>query len=167
MKTLLPETAAAAFADRRAHLIDVREPGEFETVRVPGSINVPLSVFQDRAASLPTGELMILCARGPRAFAAADILAKGGRDSAVVDGGITEWIRRGLPAETGARRVWPIERQVRFVAGLLVLLGVSLGFWVNAKFFLLAAFVGAGLTFSGVTGFCGMALVLARCPWNR
>jgi len=167
MKTILPDTAAKTLEEKRAALIDVREPGEFATVRVPGSTNVPLSSFEDGIASLPPGDLMILCARSPRAFAAAELLAKRGRDSAVVEGGIAEWIRRGLPAETGTRRVWPMERQVRFVAGVLVLAGVSLGFWVNAGFFGIAAFVGLGLTVSGLTGFCGMTHVLALCPWNR
>jgi hypothetical protein len=31
----------------------------------------------------------------------------------------------------------------------------------------LAAFVGAGLVFAGVTDTCGMAMVLARMPWNQ
>jgi hypothetical protein len=28
-------------------------------------------------------------------------------------------------------------------------------------------FVGAGLTFAGISGFCGMAHLLALMPWNR
>ena len=65
------------------------------------------------------------------------------------------------------RKTWSMFRQVRFIARLLVLIGVALGWQVHPGFYGLSAFVGAGLLFSGITDFCGMALILARCPWNR
>jgi rhodanese-related sulfurtransferase len=52
-------------------------------------------------------------------------------------------------------------------AGMLVLLGVGLGAWVHPAFYGLSAFVGAGLVFAGITDWCGMAMVLAKMPWNR
>jgi rhodanese-related sulfurtransferase len=58
-------------------------------------------------------------------------------------------------------------RQVQIAAGGLVLAGVALGFTVHPVFFGLSAFVGAGLALAGVTGFCGMARLLAVMPWNR
>ena len=61
----------------------------------------------------------------------------------------------------------PLMRQVQIVAGVLILLGVALGYAFSSGFFLLSAFVGAGLTFAGITGFCGMARLLALMPWNR
>lgn len=167
MRTILPESAWELAESRRAALIDVREPGEFGTLRVPGSVNVPLSVFEARVGTLPPGELLVMCAHGPRAMAAMKILSGTGRNATLVEGGITEWVRRGLPTETGGRHVIPMERQVRLGAGILVLLGLGLGWWVSPGYLLIAAFVGAGLTLSGVTGFCGMAMVLGRCPWNR
>jgi hypothetical protein len=62
--------------------------------------------------------------------------------------------------------VWSLERQVRVVAGSLVLLGILLSL-VHPAFLGLSAFVGAGLIFAGVTDYCGMALLLARMPWNK
>jgi predicted branched-subunit amino acid permease len=59
-----------------------------------------------------------------------------------------------------------LERQVRIVAGSLVLIGAVLGWLVHPGFYGLAAFVGAGLVFAGITDFCGMGLLLARLPWN-
>ena len=69
--------------------------------------------------------------------------------------------------ERGASRVWSLERQVRFAAGAGVLVGVGLAWMVHPWFIALAALIGAGLVFSAVTDTCGMALVLARMPWNQ
>ncbi len=63
-------------------------------------------------------------------------------------------------------KVISLERQVRIVAGSLVLIGVLLGWFVHRGFFGLSAFVGAGLVFAGITDFCGMGLLLAKLPWN-
>ena len=65
---------------------------------------------------------------------------------------------RALRVRTGA---------VAIAAGLLVLLGVLLGFLAHPALFGLSAFVGAGLVFAGITDFCGMGLLLAKMPWNR
>jgi hypothetical protein len=60
-----------------------------------------------------------------------------------------------------------MERQVRIGAGALVLASLALAQWVHPAWIGLAAFMGAGLVFSGVTGFCGMAIILAKMPWNQ
>ena len=90
----------------------------------------------------------------------------GYRDLRVIDGGLQEWTTAGLPVERGAGRVWAFERQVRLVAGLLVLVGVLLSF-ISPWFILISGFIGAGLTFSAVTDTCGMGMMLARMPWNQ
>jgi len=163
--------AADAWADVQrggAGLIDVREPGEFATVRAPRAVNLPLSNFEERVSELPANATVyVLCASGSRAMAAAKILSDSSRTGVVVEGGMSDWQQRGLPIERGSRRVWSMDRQVRLVAGALVLSGVLLGWLVNPRFYILSGFVGAGLLFSGLTDFCGMARILARCPWNR
>ena len=58
-------------------------------------------------------------------------------------------------------------RQVQIAAGSLVLLGLILSQTVAPAWILLCWFVGAGLTFAGLSGFCGMARLLALMPWNR
>jgi hypothetical protein len=85
----------------------------------------------------------------------------------IVEGGIQAWVAAGYPVERGTSRVWSLERQVRFAAGTGVLVGVGLAWVVHPWFIALAAFVGAGLVFSAVTDTCGMALMLARMPWNQ
>ena len=73
----------------------------------------------------------------------------------------------GLPVISHGKKSISIERQVHIGAGALVLLGIILGFLVHPGFFGLSGFVGAGLIVAGVTDWCGMALLLARAPWNR
>jgi len=68
---------------------------------------------------------------------------------------------------TRGKRTISLERQVRIAAGSLVLLGAVLSLLVHPYFIGLAAFVGAGLVFAGVTDTCGMAMCLARMPWNQ
>ena len=85
----------------------------------------------------------------------------------VLEGGVDAWAAAGLPIAED--RMQPIElmRQVQIAAGGLVLAGVALGLLVHPAYFGLSAFVGAGLAFAGLTGFCGMARLLALAPWNR
>lgn len=84
----------------------------------------------------------------------------------VLQGGVDAWAAAGLPLEDNAKAPIEIMRQVQITAGLLILTGVVLGFFVSPGYFGLSGFVGAGLTFAGATGFCGMAKVLALMPWN-
>ena len=84
----------------------------------------------------------------------------------VVEGGTEAWIAAGLPVSRGVAKVISLERQVRIVAGTLVLTGVLLAYFVHPAFVGISAFVGAGLIFAGVTDWCGMGLLLAKLPWN-
>jgi hypothetical protein len=65
------------------------------------------------------------------------------------------------------RKRLPVDRQVQLIAGTMVLTGVALGTLVNPWFLVISAFFGAGLTFAGATGTCGLALMLMKMPWNR
>jgi rhodanese-related sulfurtransferase len=84
-----------------------------------------------------------------------------------VEGGIEAWKKAGLPIAGDHGQPIAIERQVQIAAGSLVLLGVVLGQIASPAFYAVSAFVGAGLTFAGISGSCGMAKLLALMPWNR
>jgi rhodanese-related sulfurtransferase len=88
-------------------------------------------------------------------------------DVYVLDGGMDAWKRSGLPTVIDASQPMELSRQVHIAAGLLVLLGVILGTVVSPWFYILSGFVGAGLVFAGLSGFCGMARLLMKAPWNR
>jgi rhodanese-related sulfurtransferase len=155
-----------------ALVIDVREPGEFAGGHVPGAINVPLGRLAGHSfGDLAGKEVVLVCASGRRsgmgcaALAGAPALA--GVAVSSLEGGVGGFRAAGGTLASTGKGVMPIERQVFAIAGFLVLLGVALGSQVDPGFYLLPAFVGAGLMVSGLTGFCGMALLLARAPWNQ
>lgn len=150
-------------------VIDVREFSEFNSERIADAQLMPLSNFEKHADEIDHSKpVFLMCRSGKRATQAAEKLAaKGFTDIHVIQGGMTAWSGADLPVVKGESKVWSIERQVRFTAGLLVLTGVVLGFLVTPYFFLLSGFVGAGLTFAGATDWCGMGMLLARMPWNQ
>ncbi len=168
MKTILP--ASLPTAHTGALLLDVRTAAEFSALHLPGSVLVPLDQLDPaKVRELMAGKsaCVLLCQSGGRARRAADRLHAAGFDNLlVVEGGVAACAAAGLPVNRG-RGVISLERQVRIAAGLLVLLGAALAWLVHPAWIGLAAFVGAGLAFAGITDTCGMALVLARMPWNR
>ena len=153
--------------DRPVFLLDVRSPIEFESERIDGAVNVPLETLDARLEDVPDEtDVVVVCRTGVRATIAAETLARAGRRARVLEGGVQAWRREKLPLREGRKRL-PVDRQVQVIAGTMVLTGVALGTLVNPWFLALSAFFGAGLTFAGATGTCGLALVLLKMPWNR
>lgn len=150
-------------------LVDVRENSEVSAVRVDGALNLPLSRLKSLAGRIDRRRpVFLLCRSGARAAqAASQLRALGVEDVRVVEGGLDAWTAAGKPVVRATSRVWSMERQVRFTAGSLVAAGTAAGLLFDPRFFVLPAFVGAGLVFSAVTDTCTMALVLGRLPWNR
>jgi len=170
MKTITPaELQNILAAQPSAPVIDVRTPVEFAEVHVPQARSVPLDELKPAALQLPKDQpVYLLCRSGQRASKAAEQFAREGfAEPVVVEGGTLAWIEAGLAVTRGQTRVISLERQVRIAAGSLVFIGVLLGWLVHRGFFILPAFVGAGLVFAGITDFCGMGLLLARMPWNK
>ncbi len=155
---------------KKISLIDVRTPAEFGEIHIAGSTLMPLDRLDAAAVKAASGsaeQCVIICRSGKRAEQALQKLAAAGCDKLVIlEGGVTAWDSAGLPVNRGQKAI-SLERQVRIAAGLLVLTGVVLGTWVHPGFYGLSAFVGAGLTFAGITDWCGMAMVLAKMPWNQ
>lgn len=167
--TCTPAQLRDAMARGECQAIDVREPAEMAAERIDGLSPLPLSAFGSRASSLRTDQpVYVVCRTGRRATAAAEQLAAlGHEDVRILQDGLMGWVAAGLPVERGVSRTWPLERQVRFAAGSLVVLGALLAGLVHPAFVLLSGFVGAGLVFAAVTDTCGMAMALARMPWNQ
>jgi rhodanese-related sulfurtransferase len=156
---------AKRLIDEGAVLVDIREPDEHARERVPGARNTPLS----RLGTLPDASAIVFhCRSGARTSAnAARLGAAASCQAYILEGGIDAWKKAGLPVDADRGQPIEIMRQVQIVAGSLVLLGVLLGLSVAPAFLALSGFVGAGLVFAGLSGWCGMARLLAVMPWNR
>lgn len=149
-------------------LIDVRTPAEFRGEKIPNSVNVPLDKLQESAGSLQHQEKIVLvCASGNRASKAKEILQEHSIDAVVLESGLKGWKAQQGDLEIDTTGAISLERQVRILAGLLVAIGSFLGIFVNPNFAALSAFVGLGLVFAGITDTCGMAMVLAKLPYNQ
>jgi rhodanese-related sulfurtransferase len=160
-----PRTLERWLDDGTAILVDVREPDEYAREHIAGARLMPLSRF-DRAA-LPAGNgktVVLQCNSGNRSRQLGERMGGAWHHLA---GGIQAWKRAGLPVEVDRRTPLPIMRQVQIAAGVLVLLGQILGWLLAPAFGLLSTFVGAGLILAGITGYCGMARLLALLPYNR
>jgi rhodanese-related sulfurtransferase len=162
-------TLSRTLENENIQLIDVREYAEFAAGRVVGAKLIPLGEIEKRQEEINHSQkIYVMCRTGNRSNAAQRKLETLGFTNVInVEGGFDAWKKENLPFEKDAKAPWGLERQVRFTAGLLVLTGVILSLAVHPYFIGIAAFVGAGLTFSGATDWCGMAIFLAKMPWNR
>ncbi|WP_092527531.1 rhodanese-like domain-containing protein [Actinopolyspora saharensis] len=167
-------TRELAGANPRTRLVDVRTPGEFAAERIPGSHNVPLELLREHSSELASAHedpVVLVCASGTRAEQARELLESAGITQArVLRGGLAGWRKDGGAIASGSVErgsgTWSMERQVRLVAGSLVLLGV-VGSVFHRPLKWLAGFVGAGLTFAAVSDTCAMARLLELLPHNR
>jgi rhodanese-related sulfurtransferase len=162
-----PEQLQAKLDQGHVKILDVRSPVEFNAVHIVGSELMPLNRLDAERLRSDGIERVIVCRSGGRATKAQQQLQSSGcKLFAVLEGGIGAWEQTGLPVVRGKSAI-SLERQVRIAAGLLVLTGVILGTWVHPYYYGIAAFVGAGLTFAGITDWCGMGMLLAKAPWNQ
>ena len=169
LTTLKPQDVADLLARGQAVLLDIRDPDEFARRHVKGARLRPLATLEADTLPIPKGQKVVFtCRSGIRTAANCERLAAVVEGEAfVLEGGVDGWAAAGLPLALNRKAPLELMRQVQIAAGSLVLLGVLLGYLVHPAFFGVSAFVGAGLTFAGVTGFCGMARLLAAMPWNR
>jgi rhodanese-related sulfurtransferase len=167
--TLSPVEAEKLVRAGKATLVDVREADEVRRERVPGALVWPSSCFlADTFPGADGRRTLVLCRSGARAGRVASALVAAGRtEVAVVEGGLLAWMAAGLPVVRDARAPLPIQRQVMLTVGPLILLCTLLAAVVDPWFLVGTGILGTGLTVAGATGFCGLATVLARMPWNR
>ena len=157
--------------DTKKHLIiDVRTPEEYSTGNIRSSVLLPLPKLTPEAVRriLHPGQLCVLvCHAETRAAKAASLLSAAGIEHlAVMEGGMEAWKSAGLPMKNEKEGI-SIQSQTRVISGGMVLSGLLLGHFRDPSWYFLSGFVGVGLIFAGVTGFCGMSQLLARLPWNR
>ena len=157
-------------------IIDVREKDEFASEHIEHSINIPLSMFNSMAPGifnqLTEKQIIIMCRSGVRSAQAQTMALGLGFNDAhsyeIYPGGILRWKQEGKPVVKQSKTtVLPIMRQVQLIVGAMVLIFSMLALFVHPYFAYGAAFFGAGLFLAGASGFCLLANLLAKMPWNR
>ena len=166
---LAPAEVRERLASGRGVLVDIREADEFARAHVAGALSTPLSALEQAHLAIdPQADVIFTCRTGMRTAGACGRLAARVAGVAVVlDGGLNAWEAAGFPVERNQAAPLELNRQVQIAAGLMILAGVLLGTFVAPAWYALSGFVGAGLTFAGLTGTCGLARVLMLAPWNR
>ncbi|MBS0471662.1 MAG: rhodanese family protein [Proteobacteria bacterium] len=168
LPTITPEDARRRLADGSAVLVDIREPAEHARENIAGARLAPLSKLAP--GQLGDGKTAVIfhCQSGNRTNAnAAQLSACAPGEAFVLAGGLNAWKAAGNATKLDRRQPIEMQRQVQIAAGSLVVIGLLLAVLVNPWFAALSAFVGSGLMFAGISGWCGMAKVLAVMPWNR
>ena len=168
LKPLAPQAAVDLIANG-AVLVDIRSADEHAREHIANAINVPVEQSAARAALTKDAKAVIFhCRSGNRTQLNAHALSTGTAcDAYVLEGGLDAWKSAGLPVIVDASQPLELQRQVQIAAGSMIVLGTALGALVSPWFHALSGLVGAGLVFAGVSGFCGLARVWVKMPWNR
>ena len=150
-------------------LVDVREPVEYAEEHIEGSRLIPLGQLEKRIGEIDQDRpVIVVCRSGRRGVEALKKLESLGIEGARnLEGGILAWKSDGHAVNQSGKKTLPLMQQVQITIGLGVLAGVLLARLVNPDFIYLSAFFGAGLVFAGTTGWCGLAILMSKMPWNR
>jgi rhodanese-related sulfurtransferase len=165
-----PATLSNWLDQREVVLVDVRERFEHAAEHIPGDEHRSLSSTAGiaRDTRYRGKRVVFYCRTGKRSRHAAQRFAHDTAEVYSLSGGIEAWKASGRRV-VGDARVSRLDvmRQVQIAAGALVLVGTLLGALLSPWFLLLSGLMGAGLVFAGASGWCGMAILLSRMPWNR
>lgn len=174
IKNIPPKEAFKALIKDEAILIDVREPTEFSDEHIAYAMSMPLSILKNEFKNLnipKDKKILFQCLKGSRSQQACSVVLdiEGmANDIYSIQGGIDGWKEAELPVITnGKPKGLPIHRQVQIIIGGLVALLVIIGLSGTKTAITLAGILGAALCFAGLTGWCGLAFVLSKMPWNK
>jgi len=169
LPTITPTEAHKRLTQGSAVLVDIREPAEHARESIPGARLAPLSKMENGLPAMPGAKAVIFHCQGGRRTAenAAKLAQCDAPEIYLLEGGLSGWKSAGLKTTVDRSKPIEMQRQVQIAAGSLVVLGLLLAALVSPWFLALSAFVGCGLIFAGVSGWCGMAHLLAVMPWNR
>lgn len=177
MKNITAQEAKALLDNGKAILIDVREPDEYIAEHIPDSQLIPLSVFTDGCRKIECGDKKIIfhCKAGMRSNKACAIAKDFFDDENLLSlqGGIEAWRSAGYATSSGNDNSTRLScnisifRQVQIIVGALIFCFISLGLFIATAFFYIAAVLSLALFLAGVTGWCGLAMILNKMPWNK
>lgn len=170
VKNIDAKTLKKWLENNEAVVVDVREPAEHAAEKISGSNLLPLAnVCKSALPKCENKKLVLHCRSGKRSLNACQKLISEDPNLEIynLEGGISAWSAEGCEIKTSGKFFLPLDRQVQLTIGLGVVTGSLLGYLVSPIFFLLSGFFGLGLIFAGLSGYCGLAILMAKMPWNK
>lgn len=170
MNTISPIELRKKIDAHHVMLIDVREPEDYKTESIEGAYLLPFSShISDDLIPKTDKEIVFFCQIGKRSAKVCELVLSKDPTRVIysLEGGINAWKQSGFATRNAHTGVIALDRQIRIAAGFFVFLGVTLGAFVHSAYYLIPGFVGAGLMFSGITNWCGLAKILLKMPWNK
>lgn len=155
--------------DPESKLLDVRSVLEYVDTHIKDSLNVPIDSLIPRIEELKqqNKKYIVFCRTGNRSPMAADMLIQSGiHGIKIMEGGMIRWEKERLPIIKGVSGI-SLERQIRIIAGSLVLTGILLSLFLNKAFIFISIFVSCALIYSGITDNCLMGMLLMKLPYNK
>lgn len=149
--------------------INVCTPAEYEEKHISGVRSVPLDDIERHVQEFKDKKtIYVHCRSGRRGIAAIEkLVALGVKAELVnVEGGILAWEEAGYSTVKISSRL-SLMRQTFIAAGVLIIFAHILGLTASPLWFVLSGVAGAGLLIAGLTGWCGMTMLLAKMPWNK
>ena len=170
IKTINAQTLRSWMETGEAVVIDVREPIEYAEERITNAKLLPLGeISKNKLPPIDGKKLVIHCRSGKRGTNACERLLSEDPNLEVynLEGGITAWKSLGNKITKPQKSFLSLDRQVQLTVGLLLLASSSLAYICSIKWLILIAIIGIGLITAGLTGFCGLAMLIAKMPWNK
>lgn len=172
---ITPQQAQEWLNQGSAILIDVREPDEFMAEHIPHAISIPLGSIElllEHIQIPPHKKLLFQCLKGGRAQQACNIIhnkTNNAYEIYNIAGGITGWKESGLAVigQTSKKTIISLFRQVQIIIGTLLVTLLTIGLAGYTIAFFIAIIISAALLTAGITGWCGLMLLLQRMPWNK
>lgn len=170
IKNIDAKTLKKWLENDEAIVVDVREPAEHESLKIHNSNLIPLSqICKNQLPEISNKKLVLHCHGGRRSLSACNKILVEDPELEIynLEGGITAWKNEGFDVKITNKFFLPLDRQVQLVIGLNVFIGTMLGLFVNQLFLFLPIFFGSGLIFASLTGYCGLAILIGKMPWNK
>ncbi len=168
MKSIHSDQLKEASTRNSLCMLDVRDPEEYQRGHIPGAMLIPLDSLEKRIDELPKNvRICVYCRTGNRSQQAIQRLQSLGFNNLLnLSGGLLAYKKSGGELKV-LRSVLPIMQQVQIIVGLLAFLSAVLAWLFSPFFLIITGLLGIGLFISGITGFCGMAQLLGKMPWNK
>jgi hypothetical protein len=131
---------------------------------------IPLDeICKENLPEIGNKRLVIHCQGGKRSLTACQKLLNEdlGVEIYNLEGGINSWCSSGCGDSAKINNFLPLDRQVQLTIGILTVFFTLFSFLVNINFLILTIFIGLGLVIAGLTGFCPLANLIAKMPWNK